>query len=72
MNEILTPEKTPVRGLLAGIYREIMTDEAHLPSMPDVAIRIRASMQTTQLHRRHRGPGDQGGSGRIRLSAAGG
>jgi HD-like signal output (HDOD) protein len=45
VTDILTPEKTPVRGLLAGIYREIMTDKAHLPSMPDVALRIRASMQ---------------------------
>lgn len=45
MTEILTPLKDPVRGLLAGIYREIMTDQARLPSMPDVAIRIRASMQ---------------------------
>jgi len=45
VTDILTPQKAPVSGLLAGIYREIMTDRAHLPSMPDVAIRIRASMQ---------------------------
>ena len=45
MTEVLARERLPIRGLLAGIYREIMTDKARLPSMPDVALRIRASMR---------------------------
>ena len=36
---------TPVSGLFARIYREILADRASLPSMPDVALRIRAAMQ---------------------------
>ncbi len=43
MREILAV--TPVSGLFAKIYREILADRASLPSMPDVALRIRAAMQ---------------------------
>lgn len=35
----------PISGLFAQIYREILADRACLPSMPDVALRIRAAMQ---------------------------
>ncbi len=45
MAETLTAEKIPVRGLLAGVYREIVTDHGRLPSLPDVALRIRAAMR---------------------------
>ncbi|MEM7280310.1 MAG: HDOD domain-containing protein [Pseudomonadota bacterium] len=36
---------TPISGLFARVYREILADRTQLPSMPDVAIRIRAAMQ---------------------------
>lgn len=45
MLETQARQKAPVHGLLAKICHEIMTDRARLPSMPDVALRIRASMQ---------------------------
>jgi HD-like signal output (HDOD) protein len=35
----------PVSGFFAKIYREIIADKAGLPSMPDLALRIRAAMQ---------------------------
>ncbi len=35
----------PVSGFFARAYREILADRAPLPSMPDVALRIRAAMQ---------------------------
>lgn len=38
-------ERTPVSGLLARIYCDILADQARLPSMPDVALRIRAAMK---------------------------
>lgn len=34
-----------VSGFFAKIYREIIADKAGLPSMPDLALRIRAAMQ---------------------------
>ncbi len=34
-----------MHGLLAGIVRDILSNRVKLPSMPDVALRIRASMQ---------------------------
>ncbi len=45
MLETQSRQKSPVHGLLARICHEIMTDKTRLPSMPDVALRIRASMQ---------------------------
>ena len=42
---LVTTAPTPVSGLFAQVYREILADNAQLPSMPDVAIRIRAAMQ---------------------------
>lgn len=35
----------PISGFFARAYREILADRAPLPSMPDVALRIRAAMQ---------------------------
>lgn len=35
----------PVHGLFAGIVRDILRNRVRLPSMPDVALQIRASMQ---------------------------
>ncbi|MFK8016698.1 MAG: HDOD domain-containing protein [Gammaproteobacteria bacterium] len=35
----------PLSGLFASAYRDIMTSKKRLPSMPDVAIRLRAAMQ---------------------------
>ncbi len=40
-----TPRTTPIHGLLARIVHDIFTDRANLPSMPDVALSIRRSMQ---------------------------
>lgn len=36
---------TPISGLFSRVYREILADKTQLPSMPDVALRIRAAMQ---------------------------
>ena len=44
MDSALATERAPVRGLLATIYRDILADQTRLPSMPDVALRIRAAM----------------------------
>ncbi len=38
-------QTSPIHGLLARIVHEIYTDRADLPSMPDVALSIRRSMQ---------------------------
>ena len=35
----------PISGFFARAYREILADRTPLPSMPDVALRIRAAMQ---------------------------
>ena len=40
-----TVQATPIHGLLARIVRDILADQASLPSMPDVALSIRRSMQ---------------------------
>ncbi len=40
-----TPQSPPIHGLLARIVHDILTDRASLPSMPDVALSIRRSMQ---------------------------
>ncbi len=40
-----TVDRRPVSGFFARAYREILADRAPLPSMPDVALRIRAAMQ---------------------------
>ena len=45
MSTLLSAKPAPVSGLFANVYREIMADRASLPSMPDVALRIRAAMQ---------------------------
>ncbi len=45
MTEIAEPATTPIRGLFSRVYHEILTDKAQLPSMPHVALRIRAAMQ---------------------------
>lgn len=45
MSSASAPAPRPVHGLLARVVHDIMTDKACLPSMPDVALRIRASMQ---------------------------
>lgn len=37
--------ETPISGLFAKVYRQILAGKAQLPSMPDVALRIRAAMQ---------------------------
>lgn len=37
--------RAPVSGFFAKIYREILADKTGLPSMPDLAVRIRAVMQ---------------------------
>ncbi len=40
-----TDSPTPISGLFSRVYRDILADKATLPSMPDVALRIRAAMQ---------------------------
>ena len=45
MSDAVSAAHKPVSGLFAHIYREILADRASLPSMPDVALRIRAAMQ---------------------------
>jgi len=45
MASIVPAAHPPVSGLFARVYREILADRASLPSMPDVALRIRAAMQ---------------------------
>jgi HD-like signal output (HDOD) protein len=45
MINILPTAPSPVSGLFSTVYREILADRASLPSMPDVALRIRAAMQ---------------------------
>lgn len=45
MASIVPTAHPPVSGLFARVYREILGDRASLPSMPDVALRIRAAMQ---------------------------
>lgn len=41
----MAARQQPVSGFFAKIYREIIADRAGLPSMPDLALRIRAAMQ---------------------------
>jgi HD-like signal output (HDOD) protein len=38
-------KRTPISGLFARAYKDILQDRARLPSLPDVAIRLRAAMQ---------------------------
>lgn len=45
MIEIVPSAHPPISGLFSSVYREILADRANLPSMPDVALRIRAAMQ---------------------------
>ncbi len=45
MIDIVPAAQSPVSGLYSRIYLEILTDRASLPSLPDVALRIRAAMQ---------------------------
>ena len=45
MLEAPSRQKNPIHGLLARIVHEILTDQAQLPSMLDVAMRIRDSLQ---------------------------
>ncbi len=45
MSASVAVKPKPISGLFARAYRDIMTDRARLPSMPDVAIRLRAAMQ---------------------------
>lgn len=41
----MTDSPSPISGLFSKVYRDILADRAELPSMPDVALRIRAAMQ---------------------------
>ena len=45
MIDATTYTSPPKSGFFARAYREILADRAPLPSMPDVAVRIRAAMQ---------------------------
>lgn len=45
MSALAAVQPKPISGLFSRAYRDIMTDRARLPSMPDVAIRLRAAMQ---------------------------
>ena len=45
MIDVVPTAQSPVSGLFSRIYRDILADRASLPSMPDVALRIRAAMQ---------------------------
>ncbi len=45
MIELTTDSSSPISGLFSKVYRDILADSATLPSMPDVALRIRAAMQ---------------------------
>ncbi len=45
MTETAAPAASPIRGLFSRVYREILHNKAQLPSMPHVALRIRAAMQ---------------------------
>lgn len=45
MIDIAPASPSPISGLFAKVYRDILADRANLPSMPDVALRIRAAMQ---------------------------
>lgn len=44
MTETLSASPTPISGLFAKVYRDILADRASLPSMPDVALRIRITL----------------------------
>ncbi len=41
----IATEASPVRGMFARVYRDILTNRAQLPTMPHVALRLRAAMQ---------------------------
>ncbi|MFK8028961.1 MAG: HDOD domain-containing protein [Gammaproteobacteria bacterium] len=45
MTTTAAPAAKPLRGLFSKVYHGILTDKAQLPSMPHVALRIRAAMQ---------------------------
>ena len=45
MAEAPSVESAPISGLFARIYRDILNNRSRLPSMPDVAVRLRAAMQ---------------------------
>ena len=45
MSAPTTTGPSPISGLFSKVYRDILADRATLPSMPDVALRIRAAMQ---------------------------
>lgn len=45
MTTLAPPAANPVRGLFSKVYRDILTNRAELPTMPTVALRIRAAMQ---------------------------
>lgn len=49
MTETPSVESAPMSGLFARAYRDIIGDRLRLPSMPDVAIRIRAAMQREDI-----------------------
>lgn len=43
--DLLTDRPSPVSGLFTRVYSQILADRTNLPSMPDVALRIRAAMR---------------------------
>lgn len=45
MSATIVAGTTPIHGLFGRVYRDILANKAQLPSMPHVALRIRAAMQ---------------------------
>lgn len=43
--DLLASSPSPISGLFTKVYSQIMADRTSLPSMPDVALRIRAAMR---------------------------
>ena len=43
--DIAPVTRPPISGMFSQIFRDVLADRANLPSMPDVALRIRAAMQ---------------------------
>lgn len=43
--DLLAERPSPISGLFTKVYSQIMADRTSLPSMPDVALRIRAAMR---------------------------
>jgi HD-like signal output (HDOD) protein len=48
MSAVVAEQEKPLRGLFTLAYRDIVAGKVALPSMPDVALRIRAAMQKEQ------------------------